>query len=60
MFLSISGESTIIDVPLQLGDPSFGYVVTVRVYVFDRIGDKTQFDTNITVHFNHELNFYSF
>lgn len=46
-----AGESTITDVPLQLGDPLFDYNVTVRVQVFDRIGDKTLFEINIKVLF---------
>lgn len=46
-----AGESTITDVPFQLGDPLFDYNVTVQVQVFDRIGDKTLFEINIKVLF---------
>ncbi|XP_061167319.1 sperm receptor for egg jelly-like [Saccostrea echinata] len=43
------GESTVTDVPLQLGDPAFDYNVTVRVHIYDRIGDKAIFERNIKV-----------
>lgn len=43
------GESGIADVPIQAGDPVFGYVVTVRVRVFDIYGDYGTFTKNITV-----------
>eukprot|EP00105_Crassostrea_gigas_P041582 XP_019925730.1 PREDICTED: uncharacterized protein LOC105335227 [Crassostrea gigas] len=43
-------ESGIADVPIQAGDPVFGYVVTVRVRVFDIYGDYGTFTKNITVY----------
>lgn len=43
------GESSIADVPVQAGDPVFGYNVTVRVRIFDIYGDYATFVKNITV-----------
>jgi hypothetical protein len=58
----ITGESTVSDVPFQLGDPDFDYNVTVQVHVFDRIGDKSIFSTDIRVLFpqNFQINFYTY
>lgn len=53
--LLIIGESTVSDVPLQLGDPAFDYNVTVQVHIFDRIGDKSTFSTEIRVIFCAEI-----
>ena len=43
------GESTIVDVPIQAGDPEFGYRVTVQIRIYDIYGDYGSFKENIRV-----------
>ncbi|KAK3103729.1 hypothetical protein FSP39_021426, partial [Pinctada imbricata] len=43
------GESSVINLPLQIGDEAFNYSVDMRVVVSDRFGDIDIFTFNITV-----------
>lgn len=48
-YLFFTGESSILDAPIQAGDPAYDYLVTVRVRIFDIYGDNGTFSTEITV-----------
>lgn len=49
IYLFFTGESSILDAPIQAGDPAYDYLVTVRVRIFDIYGDNGTFSTEITV-----------
>jgi hypothetical protein len=45
--LFCTGESSILDAPIQAGDPVYKHVVTVRVRIFDIYGDYGTFSKEI-------------
>ncbi|KAK3090781.1 hypothetical protein FSP39_014585 [Pinctada imbricata] len=43
------GESSVINLPVQMGDPHYNYSVEMRVLVYDRYGDSCMVYFNFTV-----------